>query len=79
MSGTPGFKVFDAEGNYVAAVRDASLAAALIGSALYEGARVKFNGRIIWREGEEEVRSGESFDRAAEIMHARVEANRRRF
>lgn len=72
---TPGFKVYNADGEYVAATIDTTLAAALVGSVLSEGARVKFGGRIIWREGAEEIPAGESYDRAAEIMADRVTAH----
>lgn len=72
-SGTQ-FKIFDDAGTMVAQARDPHLAAALIGAAGYEGWRVKFSGRIIWREGSEEIRAGESSDHAAEIMRDRIMA-----
>lgn len=72
MGATPRFKIHDETGVYVAATADPTLAAALIGAAGYEGWKVKHTGRIIWREGAEEIAAAESYDRAAEIMDARV-------
>lgn len=77
MGATPAFKVYETGGAYVAACADASLAAALIGAALWDGAKVKHGGRIIWHEGTEEVRCAESYDAAAEIMQRRVDERRR--
>lgn len=76
MAGTPSFKVYDENRTYVAAVADAHLAAALVGAAGYNGWSVKFSGRIIWREGQENVRAGESFDLAAETMWHRIHEHR---
>lgn len=73
MSGTPRFKIHDDRGRYVAATVDASLAAALVGAAGWEGWTVRVRpGGIIWREGREAVRAAESYDHAAEIMYDRL-------
>lgn len=69
--GTPAYKVYDGD-EYLAAVKDSTLAAALIGAALGEGAIVKLNGRIVWREGEENIRAADSYDTAAAIMNRRA-------
>jgi hypothetical protein len=68
MAGTPKYKVHDANGEYVAATVDSTLAAALIGAAGGHGWVVKHSGRIVFREGAEAVRAADSIDAAAEII-----------
>jgi hypothetical protein len=77
MAGSPSFKVFDEFGTYVASTKDATLAAVLIGAGLSEGAVVKRDGRIIWREGAEKYAAAESADYAASVMNSRVLDNLR--
>lgn len=72
MGSTPQFKVYDNENAYVAATVDAHLAAALLGAAGSDGWKVKHSGRIIWREGSEDVPASASYDFAAEVMYYRV-------
>lgn len=72
MAGTPSYKIHDDTGRYVAATIDATLAAALIGAAGSDGWLVKFSGRIVFREGAEEVRAADSVDAAAEIIDATI-------
>ncbi len=72
MSRSPPWKVYRA-GGYVAACWHAEDAACLV--ALSGGA-VKYRHRlIVWREGQEVIEAGESYDRAAEIMHGRKDAH----
>ena len=77
MSGSPDWKVYDAGGAYQAAAKDASLAAAIV-SVLGEGATVRYrHSRIVWREGVDGS-AFDSYDAAAETMHARRMQSRRR-
>ncbi len=73
MAGAPKWKVYRADGVYMASCKEPEAAAAL--ASLYsDGAKVKHDHRlVVWTEGEEEVRAGESYDRAAEIMLQRLE------
>lgn len=69
MSNTPKWKIFR-EGEYVGACKYAEDAAAF--AALVRGSVVKYDHRVlVWTEGAEAFPAGESYDRAAEIMHAR--------
>lgn len=73
MAGAPRFKVYDAANVYQAAVRDVTLAAAVV-SLLGEGATVRDGRRYIWREGGDEI-AGESYDEAADTMLRRIRYN----
>jgi hypothetical protein len=75
MAGTPRWKIYDQDRNYVAATIDATLAAAVVGSAGGDGWAVKIDGRIVWREGQEQASAGDSYDDAAELMYARQLSN----
>lgn len=76
MASTPGFKVYDPDGAYVAATADAVLAAAVL-AALPDGSRVKFNGRLVWRGDDVEgMAAAESYDCAADRMYEAVERHR---
>ena len=74
MASTPRFKVYDAQGVYQASVKNTTLAAAVV-SLLGEGATVRLGHTkrsIIWREGQEAIPAGESYDAAAHTMTSRV-------
>lgn len=71
MAGTPSYKIYDQDRNYVAATVDATLAAALIGAAGSDGWIVKHSGRIVFREGDA-ARAADSVDFAAEIIDANI-------
>jgi len=73
MAGAPRFKVYDAANVYQAAVKDVTLAAAVV-SLLGEGATVRDGRRYIWREGGDEI-AGESYDEAADTMLRRIRYN----
>lgn len=75
MASTPKYKVHNPDGEYVAATRYAEDAAILV-AEYGPGAKIKVGGRIVWREGAEEIAAGDSFDRVREIIHER-EAERR--
>jgi len=70
---TPQFKVYDDGGDYVAATKDATLAAAVIGAAGDAGWTVKLHGRIIFREGQERLSAADTIDGAVEVMHGYIE------
>lgn len=69
MAGSPQFKVYD-KGEYVASVKTTILAAILAGTI--QGVVKYGHGKIIWREGLEEIEAGNSYDGAASIMNQRV-------
>ena len=69
MSSPLVWKVYSASGEHIASVRDAEDAAALVG--LHDDGKVRVDGRIVWREGQEEDRAGNSYDFAAGVMHQR--------
>lgn len=70
MAGSPKFKIHNPEGEYVGSAKYGEDAAAFV-SHLGDGAKVKVNGRIVWREGAEEFLAGESFDDTAATMESR--------
>lgn len=75
MSSSPKWKIYRS-GKYVAACKHAEDAAALVSVS---GGTVKLNHRlVVWMEGHETISAGESYDRAAEIMHDRAAAHARR-
>lgn len=76
MASTPKFKAFDPEGEYVACFKHLEDAAAFVafrgnGSCIREGHDKRFT---LWTEGSEAFPAGESYDRAALVMHERLEA-----
>ena len=74
MAATPQFKVFNAEGEYVASVKYFEDAACLM-SFYGEGASVRAgHGKkeTLWTEGRESFSAGESYDDAAEVMASRL-------
>jgi len=85
MARSPNWKVYNPQGDYVAACKHLEDAACLAG--LYgHGATVRSGHAYkdcIWKEGHEEFSASESFDRAADLMldrlTERVEARRKQF
>lgn len=77
MSGTPRFKIYDDQGIYQAATRDATLAAVVVGVGGFDGWTVKVNGRIVWRQGSEEFSAADSYDDAAMLIYDRIEEHHR--
>ncbi len=71
MSGTPKWKVYTESGEYIAACKYPSDAAAIVG--LSNGGTVRYDHkRIVWCEGQEAVEASQSYDEAAEIMLSRI-------
>lgn len=72
MAGTPHLKVYNPRGEYVAACKHPEDAGAIV--ALYgNGAEIRYgHGPIVWREGSEKQRAGESFDWLADLVTVRI-------
>src|SRR5262245_6449748 len=71
MADRPNWKCYQS-GKYLAACKHAEDAAILV-AAWGSSGEVRWSHRfIVWREGKEEFSAGESFDRAAEVMHERL-------
>jgi len=68
MAASPRFKVYNPEGDYIAACKHAEDAAALV--ALYgAGATIRLDHtRVMWREGAEVREAGESYDFVAQTV-----------
>lgn len=70
MAGSPKFKIYR-DGKYIGCTKHAEDAAALV--AVSNSGTIKYDhAMILWQEGKEEIEAGESYDRAAEIMHRRL-------
>ena len=68
MAASPLWEVYRG-GEYVASCRYAEGAAALV-AAEPSDAEVRYRHRlVVWREGAEAFGAGESYDRAAQVMH----------
>lgn len=74
MAGSPILKVYTAEGEYVAACWHAEDAAALV--AIYgDGATIRrghLKRDVVWTEGAEDTRAGESYDLVAATVNGRI-------
>lgn len=76
MAGTPKFKVFNSQGEYVAACKYGE-ESAMLAACMGEGTTVRLGhskSDTVWTEGREKFSAGESYDEAARIMEQRVEA-----
>lgn len=77
LGGSPKWKVYNPDGEYIAACRyveDALFLMAFNG----DGSVIKFDHRVlVWTEGKEETRASESLDRAAVICDERLSAHSR--
>ena len=60
------FKVYDEDRRYIAATTDATTAAVVL-AVLSEGSVIKYDGRIVYKEGEDGY-AGHSYD----IVHEKV-------
>jgi hypothetical protein len=71
MAASPQFKVYSADGQYVASCKYAEDAGAVV--ANYMGGTVRFgHRRVVWREGREEDTAANSYDAVAQTIHARL-------
>lgn len=68
---TPVLKIYNPQGEYVAACKFGEDAACLM--ALYgDGATVRYEHKLtLWTEGEEDFPAGESYDRVNAVMEGR--------
>lgn len=77
LGGSPKWKLYNAEGEYIAACRyveDALMLMAFNG----DDSTIKFDHRtLVWTEGKEEIRASESIDRAVAIVDERMGAHAR--
>ena len=75
MAATPKLKVYNKDGEYLAACKHGEDAACLV--AMYgNGATIRHeHSRIVWIEGDEAQLAGESYDFVAETIAARIETN----
>jgi hypothetical protein len=62
----------------VASTKYAEEAAAVV-SLSGDGGTVKRDGRVVWREGKEQMSAGDSYDFATEVMHNRVRDHNREY
>lgn len=74
MASTPQFKVYNPQGEYVAAVKHLEDGAALV--ALYGiGATIRLGhlkSGVLWTEGAEDQPAGESYDHVREVAERRI-------
>lgn len=67
------WKIYDADGNYMAATRYGEDAANIVGNM--DGGKVKHASYgVVWNEGREEFSAAESWDGCREVMWERVKA-----
>lgn len=73
MAGSPQFKVYDANGEYIGCVKYAEDAAVLVGiCGRGDGAKVKWqHTKTVWTQGEDGD-AAESYDAAAETINGRL-------
>ena len=78
MAATPEFKVYTADGEYIAACKHIEDAAAVV--ALYnEGATIRWmHSKIVWKEGAENFPASESYDEVARIVTERIDEIQRK-
>lgn len=76
MAGTPRYKIYRADGEYVAACKYAEESAMLV-SMLGDGTTIRdghTKADIVWTEGKERQLAGESYDFVAEVISYRSKA-----
>lgn len=72
MATTTEFSVYDGHGDLQAKCVDPIVAAAVVG--LTGEGTVRWQRRVVWTEGSEDIEAGESYDTAAGTMWERVDA-----
>lgn len=76
MAGTPRYKIYRADGEYVAACKYAEESAMLV-SMLGDGTTIRdghSKAQAVWTEGKERQPAGESYDFVAEVISYRSNA-----
>jgi hypothetical protein len=74
MAGSPRFKVYNPQGEYVASCKHVEDAAMLVGN-YGEGAKIRdgMNGkRVVWHEGKESVSASDSYDEVYSVVWERI-------
>lgn len=72
MAGSPVWKVFSADGLYVAACKHVEDAACLV-AMRGDGTTIRYQHKfVVWTEGAEKQAAGESYDYVADIANARL-------
>lgn len=74
MAAAPQFKVFNAQGEYVAACKEIELAAVLV-SFLGDGSQIRKGhnkNAVLWTEGKEDQPASQSYDRVVELARWRM-------
>ncbi len=67
MASSPPWKVYTADGKYVASTIGIDLASVLV-AYLGDGATIRYlHGKPVWTEGKESVSAGESYDVVARV------------
>jgi len=73
MAGTPIYKVYTADNEYIASVKSPIDGAILVGAHTHGTVRYGHSKTcIIWNEGNEDFSAGESWDLAADVMADRL-------
>lgn len=74
MAGTPRYKVYDADGTYIAATKEVEHAAMLLAGLNSSGATIRDGHRradVLWTDGVDGV-AGDSFDEVAILAGQRL-------
>lgn len=71
MSKSPEFKVYDASGKYMAAVREIEAGAALLGS-IYPGGTIRLGHRTILYHDGVDGDAGDSYDAVVDVCFQRL-------
>jgi hypothetical protein len=80
MAGSPRFKVYTYDGEYVASFKYADDAAVLIAARHGGTIRDGHDKRsTLWTEGIESQNAGDSYDHVAQVVHDRIAARHREF
>ena len=78
MSGSPAWKVYNAEGKYRACAKSVEEASAVV-AMLGDGATIKWNHTLkVWTEGVDGS-AYESYDHVTEVAHQRVYQHQQKF
>ncbi len=73
MAASPRFKVYDADGEYVASFKYLEHAACLVAGIGGAGTTIRDrHATILWTEGSEEFPAAESYDGVAQVAWARL-------
>lgn len=72
MAGSPSWKVYTADKEYVASCKYPEHGAAIV-TNLGDGSTIRYGHKhIVWTEGKEIIPAGESFDEVAKVCFSRI-------